>query len=214
MKVMVVDDEPMLRTSLVQLLRQEPDVEVVASAGDGEEAVAKALRFQPEVVLMDVQMPVMDGIEATRRIREARPDVQVVILTHLSNDEPLFAAIKAGAIGYVLKDATVEQVVESLRSAKRGEATLYPSLAARVFREFNRMAARSQSQREIFEALSKREVEVLELLAKGKRNREIADELFLSERTVKNHVGSILAKLHVNDRTEAALIAAKHGLGG
>jgi DNA-binding NarL/FixJ family response regulator len=211
-RLLVVEDETLLRGTLAQLLRQEPDLDVVGEAADGEQAVAEALTRRPDVILMDLRMPKMTGVEATRRIRQALPEVAVVVLTHLADDENLFAALKAGALGYVLKDASIEQIKEVIRAARRGEGFIYPSLVPRVLQEFARLSVQTERHREIFQELTRREVEVLELLGEGRRNREIADRLYISERTVKNHISSILAKLHVNDRTEAALIAERHGL--
>jgi DNA-binding NarL/FixJ family response regulator len=213
MRVLIVEDEPLLRTTLVQLLQSEEGIDVVASVSNGVDAVELGSSLKPDVVLMDLQLPLMTGIEATAKLVEAGFEGAVVVLTHLSDDESLFAALRAGATGYVLKDATPAQVVEALRGASRGEGVLYPTLAPRVLKEFRRLADQPEAQREIFQTLSRREVEVLELIAKGKKNREIGDALFLSERTVKNHVGSILKKLHLNNRAEAAQVATKHGLG-
>jgi len=212
-KVLIVEDEALLRRTLVQLLRLEPDLDIVGEAANGSEAVA-ALTRQPDVILMDLALPILSGIEATRRIKEQHPAIAIVVLTQLSDDESLFAALKNGACGYVLKDASVEQILVAIRAAHRGEGFIYPSLVPRVLQEFSRLATRSRHRREIFQELTRREVEVLELLGQGRRNREIAAHLFITERTVKNHVSSILHKLHVNDRTEAALLATRHGLTG
>ncbi len=211
-KVLVVEDETLLRRTLVQLLRLQPDLDIVGEAANGIEAVSEALARKPDVILMDLALPALNGIEATRRIKDQLPDVAVVVLTQLSDDESLFAALKIGAIGYILKDASVEQILEAIRAAHRGEGIIYPPLVPRVLQEFSRLATHTQRQREIFQELTRREVEVLELLGQGRRNREIAQRLSITERTVKNHVSSILHKLHVNDRTEAALLAARHGL--
>ena len=211
-KVMIVEDEALLRTSLAQLLGAEPDLAVVADASNGRQAVGEAELKRPDVILMDLEMPIVGGIEATRQIKAQLPNTAVVVLTHLSDDANLFAAIKAGAISYVLKDAGVERIAEVIRGAARGEGVIHPSLVPRVLAEFSRLTAKTERQRAIFQELTRREVEVLELLAQGLRNREIGERLFISERTVKSHVGSILFKLQLNDRTEAALLAAKHGL--
>ena len=211
-KVMIVEDEAALRTSLALVLGQEPDIRVVAAVSDGRQAIDEASTRRPDVILMDLQLPLVDGVEATRRIKVDLPETAVVVLTHLSDDASLFAAIRSGAISYVLKDASAERIVEVVRAAARGEGHIHPSLVPRVAQEFSRLCTRTDRQRELFQELTRREVEVLELLGQGLRNRQIAEKLFITERTVKNHISSILAKLQVNDRTEAALIAAKHGL--
>jgi DNA-binding NarL/FixJ family response regulator len=214
MRVLIVEDEPLLRSTLAKLLQAEPDVEVVASVADGEDAVRMGLSLKPDAVLMDLQLPSLSGIEATRQLYANGYGGAVVVLTHLTDDESLFSALRAGAVSYVLKDASAAQVVGSLRAAARGEGVIYPTLAPRVLAEFRRLSDRPDAQRELYQMLSRREVEVLEKIAEGKRNREIADELVLSERTVKNHVGAILKKLQVNDRAEAAEVATRHGLAG
>jgi len=209
---MVVEDEGLLRNTLAELLRLQPDMEVVGEAVDGEHAVKIASAQHPDVVLADIQMPRMDGIAATRAIREMLPDTAVVILTNFEDDEKLFGALKAGAIGYVLKSASLPEVAEAIRSAKQGEGVLPPQLVARVLSEFSRQSAFLEKHHEVSSELTRREMEILQRLGSGARNREIAEALFLSERTVKNHVSSILSKLHVNSRTEAALLASKYGL--
>ncbi|HRF60730.1 MAG TPA: response regulator transcription factor [Fimbriimonadaceae bacterium] len=211
-RVLIAEDDSLLRSSLAELLGLEEDFEVVGSVPNGELALAEAAIVRPDVVLMDIDMPRMDGIEATRRLHATKPDIAVVILTKFGDDESVFSAIKAGALGYVLKDAGLEEIREAVREAHAGNGHLNPALVARVLNEFARVSQKVQEARALFAELTRREVEVLELLGKGRKNRQIADELFLSEKTVKAHVGAILRKLHVNDRTEAALIAQKHGL--
>ena len=211
-RVLLVEDEGLLRNTLAELLRLQPDMEVVGEGVDGEHGVKIAKAQRPDVVLTDIQMPRLDGIEATRQIREALPKTAVVILTNFDDDERLFGALKAGAVGYVLKSASVPEIVEAIRAAHRGEGTLPRSLVTHVLKEFSRQANVFQKHHEMFTELTRREMEILEQLGKGLRNRDIADGLFLSERTVKNHVSAILSKLHVNSRTEAALLAKQAGL--
>jgi DNA-binding NarL/FixJ family response regulator len=174
--------------------------------------VQLALQFEPQVVLMDIQMPRLNGIEATRRIKRAVPHVQVVIWTVFGDDQHVFEAIKAGAVGYLLKDSPADELVEGIHAAARGESLLHPAVAARVIQEFQRIRAATEDASDLICELTARETEILRLMAEGKRNREIADALFLSEKTVKNYISSILFKLQVNSRTEAALLAVKRGL--
>jgi DNA-binding NarL/FixJ family response regulator len=213
-RLMIAEDETLLRMAMAQLLASEQDLDVVAQAADGEAAVALARQHRPDVVLMDLSMPRMDGITATRHIKEDLPDCSVVVLTVHHDDDHLFAAIKAGASGYVLKEAPPEQTVEAIRAAARGEGFLGPTLVGRVLDEFARVGRVRAAAKEVFSELTRREVEVLELLGQGLRNKDIADRLFISQKTVKNHISSVFMKLQVNDRTEAALLAARHGLTG
>lgn len=211
-RLLIAEDETVVRYALAQLLAAEDDIQVVGEAADGGEAVVLARQRQPDVVLMDLSMPKMDGIAATRKIKEETPECAVVVLTIHSGDDKVFDAIKAGASGYVLKDSPAEQTVEAIRAAARGEGFLHPSLVSKVMDEFARISRLRAAAKEVFKELTRRELEVLELLGKGLKNREIAEQLHISEKTVKNHVSNIFFKLHVNDRTQAALLAARHGL--
>jgi len=213
-RIQVAEDDSVLRRTLTELLRLEPDFLVVSEASNGEQAVAEAMIVRPDVILMDIEMPRMNGIEALRQIREKLPEVHVVMLTKFGDDENVFAAIKAGALGYVLKDAGLDEIARIVRSAKIGDGSLSPALVARVITEFTRLSQSALHNRQLFAELSRREVEVLECIAAGMKNTAIADKLFLSEKTVKSHVGSIFKKLQVNDRTEAALLAKESGITG
>ncbi len=209
---MVAEDDGLLRKTLVELLRLEPDFLVVSEVPNGQQALAEAAIVKPDVALMDIEMPRMNGIEATRLLKESNPEAEVVILTKFGDDENVFSAIKAGAVGYVLKDAGLDEIRKAVRSAHHKEGFLSPALVARVMGEFSRLSASAIHNRKLFAELSRREVEVLECLSAGMKNAAIAEKLFLSEKTVKSHVGGILKKLQVNDRTEAALLAQKSGI--
>lgn len=211
-KVLIAEDDLKLRRTLVQLISLESDLSVVSDVGNGEKALAEAAILKPDVVLSDIDMPVKDGIALTRELRRLLPATQVVILTKFGDDENVFAALKAGALGYVLKDSGLEELSRGIRAAHAGEGVLSPSLVARVMAEFTRVSAGALHNRKLFAELSRREIEVLECISVGMRNAQIAEKLFLSEKTVKSHVGSILKKLEVNDRTEAALLAQQSGL--
>jgi len=211
-RIMVAEDDGLLRRTLVELLRLEPDFLVVSEVPNGQQALAEAPIVKPDVVLTDIEMPLLNGIDATRALLARHPDLHVVILTKFGDDENVFNAIKAGAIGYVLKDAGLDEIRNAVRSARNGDGFLSPALTTRVMAEFARISQSAIHNRKLFAELSRREVEVLECLAAGMKNAAIADKLYLSEKTVKSHVGAILKKLQVNDRTEAAMLAQKSGI--
>jgi NarL family two-component system response regulator LiaR len=204
--VLIADDHPFVRHGLRTYLETLDDLEVVGEASDGAEAVELATRLLPEVVLMDLVMPELDGVEATRAIRAASPSTKVIVLTSFDDDEKVFPAIKAGAAGYLLKDVHPAELAEAVRKASRGEALLAPSVAARLMQEVAGEGGRPGND------LTERELEVLRLIARGQANKVIARELGVSEKTVKTHVSNILAKLHLADRTQAALYAVREGL--
>ena len=211
--ILLVDDQPLFREGLRTLLSVQPDLKVVGEAGDGEEALKLCRTLKPAVVLMDLQMPVLDGVEATRRLHHEQPDSRVIVLTTFDDDEMVFDGLRAGALGYLLKDAPSEKLAEAIRAAARGESFLQPSIAAKVVAEFARLTAkRSPPAQALIEPLSDREQEILALIATGATNREIGNQLFLAEGTVKNHVTNVLGKLGVRDRTQAALKAREMGL--
>ncbi|HST98894.1 MAG TPA: response regulator transcription factor [Geodermatophilus sp.] len=207
-RVLVVDDQALFREALATLLGARPEVEVVGEAGNGHQALERAAALQPDVVLMDLHMPVLDGIAATRRLTVEQPGVRVLALTTFDDEEDVFAALRAGALGYLLKDVSSDRLVEAVLSAARGESVLQPSVAAKVVARFAQLddAPRPRPQ-PLVVPLSDRELDVLRLLADGRSNREIAAALFLAEGTVKNHVTNVLGKLGARDRTQAALRA-------
>ena len=212
-KILLVDDQPLFREGLRTLLSVHSDFEVVGEAGNGEEAIRLVRSLQPLVVLMDLQMPVLDGVAATRRLHEEQPDCRVIVLTTFDDDEMVFDGLRAGAVGYLLKDAPSEKLAEAIRVAARGETFLQPSVAAKVVAEFARLSRKTvATANHVIEPLSEREIEILRLIAQGASNREIAGTLFLAEGTVKNHVTNILGKLEARDRTQAALKAKDSGL--
>jgi DNA-binding NarL/FixJ family response regulator len=211
--VLLVDDQALFREALRTLLSVQRDLEIVGEAANGEEAVRLAVALRPAVVLMDLQMPVLDGVAATRNLRNLQPESRVIVLTTFDDDEYVFEGLRAGAVGYLLKDAPSEKLVEAIRAAARGESFLQPSVAAKVIAEFTRITDRPSLRRQpLIEPLSGRELEILALIAKGASNKEIAGALFIAEGTVKNHVTNILAKLAVRDRTQAALKGRELGL--
>lgn len=212
-KVLLVDDQTMFRDGLKVLLRAEQDLEVIGEAGDGEEALEKAADLKPDVILMDLRMPIMDGATATRHLKIRLPECRVIVLTTFDEDAAVFDAMRSGAIGYLLKDAPTEKLYEAIRAAYRGESVLQPSVAARLVAEYSRLAESAPRwSQELVEPLSSREMDVLRLMAVGDTNREIAQKLVVAEGTVKNHVTSIFNKLNVTDRTKAVVRARELGL--
>lgn len=207
--VFIVDDHAVVRQGIRAFLQALPDMEVVGEAENGAQAVALALQTAPDVVLMDLVMPDMDGVEATRRVKSASPRTQVVIFTSYYRDEYIFPAIRAGALSYILKDADPAELAEAIRKAAHGEAMINPRVAARLVQEIQGVREEDTNP---FAELSERELEVLRLIANGGNNKEIADQLFISEKTVKSHVSNILSKLHLVDRTQAAAYAWNKGI--
>lgn len=211
-QLLIAEDDYTLRTSLQSLLEGYEEVRVVCTASDGEQAIQMVLQYEPQVVLMDIGMPRLNGIDATRRLKHLLPNVQIVIWTIYGDDQNVFEAIKAGAIGYLLKDSPPEEVVASITAAAKGESRLHPMVAVRVLQEFQRVQSQHSKAIHLLSELTEREMEILKIIAEGKRNKEIADALFITEKTVKNYITNILFKLQVNSRTEAALLALKQGL--
>ena len=203
--VLIADDHPVVRQGLRTFLEVQEDLELAGEASDGAEAVELAQHSLPDVVLMDLVMPGVDGIEATRRIRDVSPSTKVIVLTSFDDDERVFPAIKAGAAGYLMKDVPPSELAEAVRKVHRGEALVAPSVAAKLMQE---VAGRKPAGAD----LTERELDVLRLLARGLPNKVIAKELVVSEKTVKTHVSNILAKLHLADRTQAALYAVREHL--
>lgn len=212
-RILLADDHALFREGLAGIIAAQPDMEVVGEARDGLEAVVKAESLQPDLILMDVQMPGMDGLEATRRIRQALPQTIVVMLTVRDDDEKLFTALKVGAQGYLLKDIRSADMLAMVRGALRGEAALNPRMAGRVLAEFRRMSQQMPPDEQDGDVtLTRREVEVLDLAARGASDKEIAEALVVSLHTVKSHMRNILAKLQVGSRQEAARLARQRGL--
>lgn len=213
-RVLLVDDQALFREGLGTLLSLQQGIEVVGEAGNGQEALNIAASLEPDVILMDLRMPVLDGVATTRILKERGNPARVIVLTTFDDDETVFDGLRAGAVGYLLKDVASEKLVEAIHAAARGESFLQPSIAAKVLAEFARLDERATPppQPVLVEPLSERELEILRRMASGGSNKEIAVALFITEGTVKNHVTNILGKLGVRDRTQAALRARELGI--
>lgn len=214
-RVLIVDDHHVVREGLSSILKSKDDIEVVGLAVDGKDAVEKARKLVPDVVLMDISMPRMDGVEATRQIKKENPQIGVVVLTMYAEEEFIFGLVRAGAAGYLLKDADSAQIAEAIRMISRGESLIHPAIASKILTGFSHLSEGKTlvgKTGEPVHNLSGREVTVLRLVAEGKTNKEIANNLNLSEKTVKNHIRNIFGKLNVFDRTQAAIYALKNGL--
>jgi NarL family two-component system response regulator LiaR len=208
-RVILVDDHNIVRLGLKAYFSTLPDIQVVGEAGTGEEAVRLAADLVPDVVLMDLIMPGLDGVEATRQVKKISPRSQVIVVTSFHEDEHIFPAIRAGALSYVLKDIDPDELAEAIRRAAVGEAMINPRVAARMVRELH---SGTDDKVKLFNELTEREMEVLRQIAGGKSNREIAESLVISEKTVKTHITNILSKLHLSDRTQAAVLAWQEGI--
>ena len=216
-RILLVDDQTLIRQGIRMLLVGENDLEVIGEAGNGHEALDQMMSLQPDVVLMDIRMPEMDGVSATREISQRFPGCAVIILTTFDDDETIFEGLRAGARGYLLKDINADEMTAAIRTVASGGALIQPSITRKVLAEFTRLAnplsqAGSTTPQPLIEPLTDREMEVLRLLAEGLSNREIAERLVITEGTVKNHVSNLIAKLNVRDRTQAILKAQEFDL--
>ncbi len=207
-RVLIADDHAIVRDGLQALIGTEEGMQVVGTAANGQEAVEKALALQPDVILLDLQMPRMSGLEALPEIRVGFPQARILVLTSFSEDDMVFAAIKAGALGYLLKDASTPDLLQAIHNVYEGKSSLHPDIALKVLQEINKPSDLPLTE----EPLTQREVEILRLVARGLSNVQISTELVLSERTVRTHISNILSKLHLANRTQAALYALRHGL--
>ena len=213
--LLICDDQEVVRKGLNTIFRYAEGVEVVGLAVDGEDAVAQAVATKPDVILMDLQMPKLNGIHATRRICTALPQTKIIVLTTFDTDEWVFDAVRVGASGYLLKDATGDEIVTAVRETHAGNNHLDPKIAGKILAEFNRLGQKKvqvQSDDPVLEQLSERELSILRLMAQGKTNQQISEALFLAIGTVKNNISQIMGKLHANDRTQAVLTALRRGI--
>ncbi len=212
-KVLVADDHRVVREGLMAILKSKENIEVVGEAQDGQEAIEKARTLEPDVILMDVSMPRMGGVEATRQIKREFPHIGIIALTMYDEQQYIFDLVRAGATGYLLKDTESSQIVEAIRAIYRGESLIHPSVASKILAEFS-LLAQKKGKKPSWEDhdLTEREITVLRLVADGKTNKEIANNLDLSEKTVKNHVRNIFHKLQVYDRTQAAILGIRKGI--
>jgi DNA-binding NarL/FixJ family response regulator len=214
-KVLIVDDHTLFRKGLINVLQQQPEIQVVGEAKDGKEGTELADSLKPDVILMDVQMPVVNGIQATQAVREKSPDIRIIMLTVSEEDEDLFSAIKAGARGYLVKNIEPEQLIKAIQLVMKGESVIPHTMASKVLTEFSRIARKAETpSNSESKPLTPREREILQLLGQGGSNKEIANRLCLSEQTVKIHLKNILKKLHMNNRIQAAIYAHQQGLVG
>jgi NarL family two-component system response regulator LiaR len=207
-RVLVVDDHAIIRKGIKAVFDLVPDIDLVGEAENGNQAITLDLELAPDIVLMDLMMPEMDGITCIKQIREKRPKARILVLTNFAGEDMIFPAIKAGAMGYHLKDSSPEALIDAIRQVNQGVASLHPSIAKRVLEEFQDFGKQKLSE----EPLTQRELEILRLIAQGLENKEIAEKLVISEATVRTHVSNILGKLHLASRTQAALYALREGL--
>lgn len=207
-RVLVVDDHTIIRKGIQAVLDLVPDIELIGEAANGQQAVKKDQELLPDVILMDLMMPEMDGIECIKQIKSRRPNARILVLTNFAGEDMIFPAIKAGAMGYHLKDSSPEALIDAIRQVNMGVASLHPSIAKKVLEEFHNTEKRPLLE----EPLTQRELEVLRLIAQGQENKEIAEQLVISDATVRTHVSNILGKLHLASRTQAALYALREGL--
>jgi NarL family two-component system response regulator LiaR len=207
-RILIADDHAIVRKGLITLIASEPGIEIVGEAIDGVEVVLKARSLKPDVILLDMIMPRQNGLEAIKQIKHENPEARILVITSFAEDQMLFPAIKAGALGYLLKDSHPNQLLQAIRDVYKGESSLHPTIALKLIRELNRSSDLPPTE----DPLTERELVVLKLVAQGLTNHEIAEKMVISERTVGNHIGNILSKLHLANRTQAALYALREGI--